>query len=308
MQALESVRPDNSSKAGGKAKGKKTKTVDTMIKKKIISDGSDGDDDEFEIKKPVARPVKVSAPKLKQPQIAPAAFIAPKPPVLVKKSAPPPKKSVFDFDDEYSISKKNAAHSSKKVTRKKYSSSESESSVDFDSGSEEDGDSDESEMDFVVAKPVKQQKKSAVIEINEDESDFPEPAPSKMKKMDEDTAASKQIPVKRSSPSGIQLNQKKRALGGKKAVVSSSAVSALKKSVVQVTKKPAPKQKTFSESSSDAEGTVADDDFDDIVEQKPKPKPIARAKKLNKPIIIDSDSDASSEQSAYSVYSSAESD
>jgi len=269
MLSLESVRPDNSTQAGGKAKGKKTKTVDAMIKKKITSLDSD-DDDDFEVKK-VARPTKVSAPK-KLPEIAPAA---------VPESVSAVSKKMSKNEGTKNAKKTSVAK--KKTTRQLISSDDDDFNSEKDSSSE-----------MVNQFSSKNQKKGVnAIKSGSESSDIMEyePAPSKMKK-DDNTVAKKLLPSKRTSPPSKQnLDSKKIALGGKKAVAGT-----LKKTIT------ARKAKISSNvSTSDAEGTFAEESDEPIV----KAKPVSRSKKLAKPIIIESGS-SESEESAYSVYSSDE--
>lgn len=267
MLSLESVRPDNSTQAGGKTKGKKTKTVDAMIKKKITSLDSD-DDDDFEVKK-VARPIKVSAPK-KLPKIAPAA---------VPESVSAVSRKMNKNEGTNNAKKTSVA----KKTRQLISSDDDDFNSEKDSSSE-------------MAKRFSSnnlKKGVNAIKSGSESSDIMEyePAPSKMKK-DNNAVAKKLLPSKRSSPPCNQnVDSKKIALGGKKAVAGT-----LKKTIT------AKKAKNSSNvSTSDAEGTFAEESDEPIV----KAKPVSRSKKLAKPIIIESGS-SESEESVYSVYSSDE--
>jgi hypothetical protein len=199
MNDLESVRPENNTKAGGK-KGK-GKSVAAMIKKKKVAQGSDDDeDDEFSVASKASR----SAPKVSKPPALPKKKLVKTENDVstisaLKPSAKTSKKDVFDFDSKSSLAPKRA----KKI-------------IESDDDLTSEGSALDGEIVELTPKPPTKSKK--VIEIVSSESDFDMDAPVISKKAAESKNSSA-ASSKRSSPVAPATSNKKIILGTKKAVV-----------------------------------------------------------------------------------------
>lgn len=197
MHDLESVRPENNTKAGGKKT--KGKSVAAMIKKKKVAKGSDDEeDDEFS----VASKASKSAPKVTRPPALPKKKLVKTESDVSSMSKPAAKKSkkdLFDFDSKSSLAPRRA----KQI-------------VDSDEDMTSEGSALDDEIVELTPKPPTKSKK--VIELVSSESDFDMDAPivSKTVASSKNSSASSS---KRSSPVKLAASNKKVILGTKKPTV-----------------------------------------------------------------------------------------